>query len=217
MPPLYPTPPGDGAEPIAAIVKDTRRQLRGATRPDGTRLASLVAQVQAALANLTATVISTANAYFSAGTVLVANLTASGQLVSTAALKSPGSRAFTVTTGFAGAWLDTNGVLGINPSGVEFKQDFEPADLTEIVDAVLHTALIRYRMIKEVEELGDAATWHLGTIAQYMAIGPLAEWVVTTEAGAVINWEQFGIPLMATMQSIDARLKKLEEPEPPTA
>ena len=140
------------------------------------------------------------------------NVSASGQVISTGIMQSPGSRAYNVVAagGFVGTWQDVNGNFGFNPSGVEFKQDFQPAPLDDITNAVLHLALLRYRYISEVRRLGDAAPWRVGTIAQYMEQGPLAEWVTITTSGAVINWEQFAVPLVATVQSIDARLKSVE-------
>jgi hypothetical protein len=147
------------------------------------------------------------SASLSTGSVSASSVTTSGQVTSTGIIVSPGSRAFVVASGFVGAWLDGSGQIGYNPSGVEFKQDFRPAVLAPIVEAVLTTALIRYRMITDVEQNGDAATWRLGTIAQYMALGELAEWVVTTSDGSAINWEHFTIPLIATVQALDARLR----------
>jgi hypothetical protein len=147
------------------------------------------------------------SASLSTGSVSASSVTTSGQVTSTGIIVSPGSRAFVVASGFVGAWLDGSGQIGYNPSGVEFKQDFRPAVLAPIVKAVLTTALIRYRMITDVEQNGDAATWRLGTIAQYMAVGELAEWVVTTSDGSAINWEHFAIPLIATVQALDARLR----------
>lgn len=218
-----PVPPGDGIRVLTEQLDDLRLQLRILQRPSGVDLAGLLAQVQATLANITALVISNVNSYLSTGTVNMTNInasgsiaaasvTTSGKVTSTGIMRSPGSRAFNVTTssGYVGMWIDVNGDMGFNPSGVEFKQDFEPTDLTEIVEDVLHIALIRYRYIGEVEQFGEDAPWRLGTIAQYLAQTSLGEWVVDTEVGAIINWEQFGIPLIATAQHLDARVKTLE-------
>jgi hypothetical protein len=142
----------------------------------------------------------------STGNITGVNVTASGTVTSSAPLVSPGSRAYNVVPagGYAGLWADGSGKVGINPSGVEFKQDFEPADTTEIVDQILRVGLIRYRFIKEVELRGEDAPWHLGTIAQYMESGALSEWVSDTQVGKVINWEHIAIPLVAAVQRLHA-------------
>ena len=142
------------------------------------------------------------------------DVSASGRVVSTGIVRSPGSRANNVTSssGYVGMWIDVNGDMGYNPSSAQYKQDFEPADTAAQVDAVLRFALIRYRNIGAVEEHGDAAPWVLGGIAEYMAAGALKDWTFDDADGAVqgINWEQFAIPLIATVQSLDARLKLME-------
>ena len=127
---------------------------------------------------------------------------------------TPAGRAFQVVTSFASAWLDGSGKLGINTSTVRDKQDFEPANTEDIVEALLHVALIRFRRVELVERLGDDAPYELGTIAEYMADTPLREWVFADVEGAIqgIEWAHLVIPLIATVQSLDARLKALENP-----
>jgi hypothetical protein len=98
--PVYPTPPGDSMEPVAAALKDTTRRLREVERPGATQLGSLVAQVQAALANINATVAAAiaANSYTRAqtdakvaspGAISPTTVSASGA-VSAASLSSSG-------------------------------------------------------------------------------------------------------------------------------
>jgi hypothetical protein len=163
---------------------------------------------------ITGASLAVAGAATAASVATTGNVAATGQVISTGIVQSAGSRAYNVVAagGYVGTWQDVNGNFGFNPSGVEFKQDFQPADPAAIVDAVLHIALIRYRFIDDLALNGANARLHLGTIAQYLAAGPLAEWVASTDAGSAINWEQFAIPLVATVQALDARLKKLELP-----
>ena len=48
----YPTPPGDGLEPLVRELKDIRRQLRDLQRPSGTNIGNTAAQVQLQIAYL---------------------------------------------------------------------------------------------------------------------------------------------------------------------
>ena len=52
----YGTPSGDGLAPLIDTLKDLQTQLKDLQRPSGTNIGSLVAQVQAALVNINATV-----------------------------------------------------------------------------------------------------------------------------------------------------------------
>lgn len=208
--------PQDDIGILMGRLSDLAAQVRELARPSGTQTADAVKTLMQLVNDLPgqiyavlATAVNTGTVNATGNVVVGGDVTASGKVTSAQPVVSPGSRAYNVVPagGYAGAWLDVNGKLGINPSGVEFKQDFEPANTSEIVDALLHFGLLRYRFIAEVEERGDDAPYYLGSIAQYMAAGPLVEWVSETPAGAVINWEHAAIPLVATVQSIDARLR----------
>lgn len=206
----YRTPDSDAIDILTGKLSELAAQIRELTRPSGTQTADAVRTLTQLVNDLPGQIYAVLATAVNTGAVnATGDVTAGGKVTSAQPVVSPGSRAYNVVPagGYAGAWLDVNGKLGINPSGVEFKQDFEPAETSEIVEALLHLGLIRYRMIAEVEERGDAAPYYLGTIAQYMAAGPLVEWVSETPAGAVINWEHAAIPLVATIQSLDARLK----------
>lgn len=223
----YPTPPGGSVEPIVREIKSLRTRARAVERPTGTSIASLVAQVQAALVNITETVVSATTTFLASG-FTTGSMTATGSITAggsvtatgnvsgadshlTGDLYSPHGRATPVTTGYVSAWLNGDGRLGASASSLRFKQDIEPADTTEEVDALLRLALIRYRYIADVEENGDAAPWHLGSIAEYMQQTALAEWVPLDQNGDAfaINWEQIAIPAVAALQRLYAGQKDL--------
>lgn len=220
----YPTPPGDSVQPIVDAILDLRRRARAGERPSGTQLASLVQQVQTQLATIDARVIAAVAqnsmttaaimaAIASPGAIAPTTVTASGNIKSTGgSLYSIVGHNTPVTSGYVGAWFDFDGRLGASASSIRFKQDIEPADPSAQVDALLHLALIRYRYVADVERNGDDAPWHLGSIAEYMQQTALSEWVPVGEDGEplAINWEQMAIPIVATLQSLDARLKALE-------
>lgn len=138
--------------------------------------------------------------------------TVGGDVDLTGDLYTPHGRATPVTTGYVSAWLNTDGRLGASASSIAFKQDIEPADLTQQVQAVLTLGLVRFRFIADVEANGDAAPWHTGSLAEYMAQTALTEWVPLDSEGKpfAINWEHITIPLVAVVQNLDARLKALE-------
>lgn len=208
----YPTPPGDSLEPLVRQLKDLQRQLNDLQRPGGTNIAELKRQVKQALVDITATVISTTNTYLATGTVSVASLSASGSVSVSGPIYSPHGRANPVTSGYVSAWLNTDGRIGASASSIEFKQDIQPADTTEEVAAILSIGMIRYRYIADVEEHGENAPWHLGSLAEYMATTGLKEWVPLDQDGNpfAINWEHLVIPAIAAIQNLDARLKVLE-------
>lgn len=134
--PKYPTPPGDSLTPIVTVIKDTRRQLRSLQRPDGTRLAALLAQVQAAIANLNAGVATAfaaliASGFSTPGTITAGNLTSGGTVTGAAGVNSIGSYNLDVST-LAGTrrtmWIHQSGAMGYAPSTREKKTNIRPYD-----------------------------------------------------------------------------------------
>jgi len=149
------------------------------------------------------------------GTVTGATVTSTGELngvdvILSGSVYSLHGRNTPVTSGYVAAYFNSDGRLGASASSLQFKQDIEPADTSAEVDALMHVALIRFRYIADVEAHGDAAPWHLGSIAEYMQQTALAEWVPLDADGNAfaINWEQMGIPIIAALQALNARLTK---------
>lgn len=132
-------------------------------------------------------------------------LGASGSLFSIYGRNTP------VVTSYVSAYFNSDGRLGATPSSLRYKQDVSAADLTDAVDALLHVALTRFRYIAAVEEFGTAAApYEVGPIAEYWAATPaLREWVYDDENGDPqgVSIERLTIPLIAVVQSLDARLR----------
>jgi len=122
------------------------------------------------------------------------------------------ARGHTVLSGYANAYWDGNGDAGVNVSSVIYKQDITPADLSEEVQGILRMALVRFRYITAVEKYGDDAPVELGSLAEYVESIGLGEYVFYDMDGNVqgIAYERLTIPLIAVVQSLDARLKVLE-------
>ncbi|MET4780800.1 hypothetical protein [Glaciihabitans sp. UYNi722] len=222
---LYPTPPGDSVQPIVDHLKETRRQLREAQRPSGTNLGSLVAQVQAALANINSTVATAiaANSYTRAqtdskvatpGAISPTTVNASGIVTADAGISSLDARNTTVITNRTALWIDGAGRMGNSSSSVFVKQDFAPADAAAKVNALLHLGLLDFRRIDAVEELGESAPVELGSIVEYVAGTPLEGMTFNDAQGKPqgINWADMIPTMIATMQSMHARIVELENP-----
>jgi len=222
MPKLYPTPSDGGLSPITDAIAESRRRQREIERPSGTNLNSLVGQVQAALANINATVAAaiSANSYTKvaiddliahppAPVSITGTLTASGVATFDAGVSSLDARNTTVITGRAALWADVGGRFGNSSSSVDVKQDFSPADPRPRVDAILSMGLLEYRRIEAVEEYGDAAPVEYGSIVEYVAKTPLADATFSDADGAPqgINWADMVPSLIATVQSLHADLQ----------
>lgn len=223
----WPTHSTDPLGPIADRLRDIQRQLDELAKPTGTSMSSLVQQVNAALQNINAAVLAAiaANSYTRAqinalvaspGNISPGNVSASGQVYSAAALASPGSRNYLVSTSYVAGWINGDGTLGTSPSGRAVKRDLEalePDEVTRLLaltpyhgryiwdadDAPLKTFLI-------AEDLADA---HLGD--------DLVATVQSDELGEVpvINYPLLVVPLLAAVQRLDARLTALEPKETP--
>jgi len=122
------------------------------------------------------------------------------------------ARGHTVLSGYANAYWDGNGDAGVNVSSVVYKQDIVPADLSDEVQAILRMALVRFRYITAVDKYGEDAPIELGSLAEYVKSIGLGEYVFYDLDGNVqgIAYERLTIPLIAVVQSLDARLKVLE-------
>lgn len=221
----YKPPSGDSVEPLIGAISDLRRQAKDLQRPGGTRLGRLVERVEAALVNINTTVIAaiSLNSYtkteidgrISAPPYPVAisgTVSATGVATFDAGVSSADVRSRVLTSGFANQYVDGGGRMGTVPSGIQYKQDVEPADVDDLVEALRTVALVRFRYIQAVEELGEDAPYLLGSIAQYFVAAGLGEWVTFDQDGEAdgIAWERLTIPLLAGFQSLDRRLSALE-------
>jgi hypothetical protein len=137
----YQSPLGDGLDVIRHELQTIFERLREIEAPAGTQVNSLVAQVQAAIANINTTVTAAiaATSYDAAtidakiaspGNIAPANVTASGQVDSAGSpLKSQPSYGYMVTTGYKGLWIDgATYQVGYSPSTEAVKTDLTPMD-----------------------------------------------------------------------------------------
>ncbi len=134
-------------------------------------------------------------------------------LGSSGTVTSTYARNNSVSSSYVAAYLNGDGRLLASASSHTIKQDFTPADVRPLVDALYRLALIRFRYIAAVEEHGDDAAEELGSIVEYVDRTPLREFVArrTNDDGDdvpfAINWERFTIPLVAAVQDLDRRLR----------
>lgn len=154
------------------------------------------------------------------GLITAGNISASGSATiagttsSTGVVISPGSRAFNMVSGYAGAWINGDGTIGISTSSVDVKQDFAPADSAPKVDALLRLALVDFRRIGVVDALGAAAPVELGAIVEYVVGTALVGATFADASGKPqgINWSEMIPVMIATIQTLNARIIKLEPP-----
>jgi len=170
MPKLYPTPPGDSVQPIVDAIGDVRRRQREIERPSGTNLNSLVAQVQAALANINATVAAAiaANSYTKAvidglianppsGSAVTGNISATGDVTAT---NVTGTNVFAqslstnITAGRVQLWGRTSdGYIATAVSSEKFKSNIRLADLDP--DVVLEVGVNYFEYTVELRKRDD--------------------------------------------------------------
>lgn len=217
MPKLYPTPPGDSVQPIVDAIGDVRRRQREIERPSGTNLNSLVAQVQAALANINATVAAAiaANSYTKVvidglianpplGSAVTGNISATGAIsaggVATfpAGVSSLDARNRVLSTGFAGAWIDSSGRFGIQPSSQRFKKNIAPWSTD--ISKLLELRRVTFRYIVAIDDDPDAMSKpkQLGFIAEEVVALGFPEFVFYDEDGDVqgLNYDRMVVALL---------------------
>jgi hypothetical protein len=219
----YRTPSGDGLGPLIDELRDIRRRLSELEIPTGTSMNSLVAQVQAALANIEATVIAAieANSYTktqidakvaSPGAIAPTTVTATGVGTFNAGLKSTDVYSHSVTYGgpYTATWTHQDGTMGTAPSSERFKQDIEPAvlDLTSLERA----QVVHFKYRDAVANLGEDAEVRLGGIAEQFVAAGLDYAVTFDEDGLPFTIEDRPIvyALLAAYQSLAARVARLE-------
>ncbi|MDN4598446.1 tail fiber domain-containing protein [Leifsonia virtsii] len=239
----YSPPPGNGFDQLIKRLEEVEQALRTALRPTGTSVGSLVKRIDQTLADIVAQVNSiatnwmAANAYTrsqvdskiaSPGDITPGNVTASGRVVSQGIIGSPGTKANTVTVGYSAVYIDSAGNMGGNTSTRRSKTNIEPLDVD--LDALLALGGYRFQRILDVLEMGEAAPWQSGFMAEEVEpVAPLNVW--HNEDGQVegVRYEELVVPLLlavarerrerlaaeealAEFQSeVLDRLKKLEE------
>jgi hypothetical protein len=232
----YGRKPSDPIEALAVEVKSLRSAIADLGRPTGTSIASLVDQVQAALANIDATVTAAiaANSYTksqidskvaSPGNISPGNVNASGQVVSASPIKSPGSHGYNVTTSYVAGWIDGDGTFGTSPSSGAVKVDLAviaDADARKILGVVPYwgryewdapdTPLKAFVLAEDVQSSGfgpDVAPIVDGD--EPRNIGTDDDPVMIQPGHAwTVNYSQLVVPLLALAREQDGRIATLE-------
>lgn len=222
---------GDGFDGLLERLRSVERRLRELEIPTGTQTASLVAQVQAKLAELTATVndlVADAMVNFytkaeadakiaSPGAVTPTTVAASGAVSGgtgtfNGGLKSADVYSRSVTYGgpYTATWTNQDGTMGTAPSSERFKQDVTPAELD--LTALERAEVVEYRYRDAVANLGDNAETHLGGIAEQFVAAGLGHTVTIDEDGQPFTIEDRPLlyTLLAYVQQLSARVRELE-------
>ncbi|WP_243063180.1 hypothetical protein [Humibacter sp. RRB41] len=169
--------------------------------------------------------VSTGSASIATGLGVGGNMSAGGQVVSAAPIKSPGSHGYNVTTSYVAGWIDGDGTFGTSPSSGAVKVDLAviaDADSRKILDVVPYwgryewdapdSPLKAFVLAEDVQAAGfgpdvaptvdDDAPRNIGTEDDPVLIQPGKAWTV--------NYSQLVVPLLALAREQDARIATLE-------
>lgn len=220
---------GDEVKKFLENFRDIFRRLGELEKPTGTSIGSLVAQVQAALANINATVttaISTLSytkaqidtKIASPGAISPTSVNASGTITASGSVTAGGimtadngincldAHNRLVTVGYVSVYVDSSGRFGYQPSASRFKRDVTPA----VIDPQCFYAaeLVNFRYKQAVEASGDLAAVEIGGIAEQFEECGLGEYVTRDEDGTLtgIAYERLSVGLIGVVQSLNARL-----------
>lgn len=214
----YRPPPGDGWQILADRLGAVEQALRTLQRPTGTSTGSLVAQVQAALANINATVATAiaANSYTktqidnkvaSPGNITPGNVTASGSGTFPAGVNSTGVYNNLLTSAYRVQYVWSGGDMGYVPSSRRFKQDIVNAP--DVKEAMLAMRVVTFRYKIAVEELGDEAAVEWGVIAEELHELGL-HWAVDYDEEGLpfgVKYERLALACIPVIQDHEERLK----------
>lgn len=210
-----PTAPGEGLQPLFDELREITRRLETLERPDGSQKGSLVAQVQAALANITATVAAaiSANSYTK---TQIDTLVANPPSVTTAgAVTITGSNTFTssyarnnsVTTSYVAAYINSDGKFLATASSRKFKRDivtYSGGDWRKI-----RAVTFRLRSAWILDGLaggdGSKVPREVGVIAEELDALGYTELVVYDRDGSPwsVHYERIGVVALAASQELD--------------
>jgi len=236
----YPTPPGDSLSSIIAEFKALARRISELEKPSGTNIASLVAQVQAALVTLNARVIAATNSYLSSGTVSMTNISASGNVSATnltasgtvngvAALKSVGAYSTDVTAlpgGRQTVWQHNSGVYGYAPSTSVKKTNVRPVDFTakNVIDCT--PSIFAYKAQIDIRDNPENEFYdpdyvvpdEVGLFAENLINNKLEAFVIFDSDGITptgVDYANFGaVANLVAVRDLHERLARLEANQP---
>jgi hypothetical protein len=140
------------------------------------------------------------------------SIVSSGDIGAAGKVQAVESRVYPVGGSWVTAALDGSGYLGIVPSAERFKQDIAPRVYTLAEAATIGRLVVEYRLKASVEELGAAAVFEVGIIAERLAHAGFPEFVVYGPEGEVlsIHYSAMVTVALSAFVEIDARLAALE-------
>lgn len=225
----YNAPPGGGLDVIVQELRELWRRLRELERPTGTSLNSLVAQVQAALANINSTVAAAiaANSYTKsqidskianppAGSNVSGDVTASGNVTASGRVTSAGapltslpSYNYQVTTGFKAAWINNDGQVGFSPSTLKVKKDLE-AFPDDLASAFLDLTPYLGRYTWDAED-SPLKVFLVAEEVQASGFGPDVVPLDDDGEPQTVNYSQVVVPLLAVVKMQQKQIDALTE------
>jgi hypothetical protein len=131
--------------------------------------------------------------------------------ITTDLITSLATRNRTLTTGYAGMWIDSSGVMGIVPSTRNMKKNIHDWDID--VDALL--SISPKTFLYKTED--DNARIHIGLIVEDLLEAGLDEIIIYKEDddGNVIpqgiEYSLLAVPLLSALRNQNQRIKSLEE------
>jgi hypothetical protein len=195
----------DDQFPLKQFLEDQaeiKRRLDVLERPTGTSVGSLVAQVQAAIVNIGASV----TAFLSGGFSTNGNITApNGTLISLYA------RNHSVVTGYVALYVDINGNVLATPSRRALKRDIETATWTPEQWRGIRVAFYQLRSAYILADMQgqDPKTLQrlVGVIGEELLALGLDEFVVLDKRGHVftVHYELMGLVAIDAAQQLAVR------------
>lgn len=212
---------------------ELEKRIATLERPSGTNVSSLVAQVQAALANITTTVtnaiqtLSYTKAQIdskvaSPGDISPGNVNASGS-ISTAGSVTANNSTFIstyarnnqVTTNYVTAYINSDGKFLATASSKRFKREIESYDGGDWRRIRAVTYKLRSAWILDNIAGGDgsAVESELGVIAEELVAAGYPELVVFDSRGKPwsVHYERIGIIAISAAQELDQTISDLAE------
>ena len=114
-----------------------------------------------------------------------------------------------VISGYAAAWINSDGRIGISASSERYKQDITPREYAlEQIDAI---EVVSYRLIAAVEQYGDFALTDSGVIAEQLVEVGLPEFVVFNPDGTAetVMYDRLTVVAIAGVQQLAAQVRAL--------
>lgn len=181
---------------LTVLVNDLTAQVAAAIAANSytqsqidSKIANPPGNVTLAAGSLSAQGLSTSGSVTAGG-----NVSASGQVISTGIIRSPGTKSNTVTVSYSAVYIDGSGNMGGNTSTRRSKTNIAPLEID--LDALLALNGYRFQRITDVLEMGEAAPWQAGFMAEEVEpVAPLNVW--HDEDGRVegVRYEELVVPL----------------------